>query len=794
MVWWLKSVRVKWASFAIIPTDEEAEVGLGSEIKPRSSKASNMTNSEKLNGESNVDDDEQETDEEEVLDDEVLRALDKMKKATSVDPIHALPLYSLLPAEEQSRVFESPPEGHRLVVVATNVAETSLTIPNIRYVVDTGKVKSKIYDTGTGSSCFRIVWISQASAEQRAGRAGRIGPGHCYRLYSSQIYADEMEPFSAPNILTRPIDEVVLLLKSYLGSTPLSRFPLPTPPTPDSVEAAERRLTALGALEAKRQGSEIIRTITPAGRWMARLPLSARFARMLLFANQHGLMPYAVVLVAVLSVQDFFLPDVQPQGEEAESQKASEPENLTMAGRKRKRVQVSEADGIAQARMNFLRQFVKTCIWTNNESFLQQESDLMLGDLTVLLGAFCCFERYWAELIGTIPRSEESGISEQIARVARLNPENTMRQLVQKCGARWKAYIEVRQLRQQLTQILNANIPDLNLEIDPALPKPTPVQVEQLRQLFLVGSVCHLAAKYDLPAEGLPAKDRRRLRYAYKVPGIQEPVFIDTTSPLARENCSFVAFTELHTSSKPYLRNVCAINPAWVPFLAPHSYRVEGVCTMESSETVLSSEVTTSQLAAAAEEEESKKKNPEEKLSFPNECLPPFYDPKHDAVLAYAKRVYFIGADLVEMATGDTAGFCVETGLELPALHIPFPLTGKASCTILGDREAFVWSVRWFARALLEGKVYPGKKQLGKWFPKQLKASLPPRIITRSWGLGRAEVKELIKKMMSKRVNSKCSLEACFAEDPTFLSNEFAAWLPPSCQVEFFAKWPPTKE
>lgn len=74
-------------------------------------------------------------------------------------------------------------------------------------------MKSKIYDTGTGSSCFRIVWISQASAEQRAGRAGRIGPGHCYRLYSSQTYADEMEPFSAPDILTRPIDEVVLLLK-----------------------------------------------------------------------------------------------------------------------------------------------------------------------------------------------------------------------------------------------------------------------------------------------------------------------------------------------------------------------------------------------------------------------------------------------------------------------------------------------------------------------------------------------------------------------------------------------------
>ncbi|VDO00365.1 unnamed protein product [Rodentolepis nana] len=761
--------------FAIIPADEETEVGLGSEIKARSSNAPN-TNGEKVDRESDDDDDDEQKADEEVLDDEVLRALDEMKKLTPVAPIHALPLYSLLPVEQQSRVFESPPEGHRLVVVATNVAETSLTIPNIRYVVDTGKVKSKIYDTGTGSSCFRIVWISQASAEQRAGRAGRIGPGHCYRLYSSQIYSDEMEPFSAPDILTRPIDEVVLLLKSYLGSTPLSRFPLPTPPTPNSVEAAERRLTALGALESKKQGSDIIRTITPAGRWMARLPLSTRFARMLLFANQCGLMPYAVVLVASLSVQDFFLND-QSHGEMAELEKAAAAEDLTMSGRKRKRAKLSEADGIAQARVNFLRQFLKT------------ESDLMLGDLAVLLGAFCCFERYWAELIGTIPRSEDSGISEQIARVARLNPESVMRQLVQKCGVRWKAYIEVRQLRQQLTQILNANIPDLNLEIDPALPKPTFVQVEQLRQLFLVGSVCHLAAKYDLPAEGLPAKDRRRLKYAYKVLGIQEPVFIDTTSPLARENCSFVAFTELHTSSKPYLRNVCAINPAWIPFLAPRSYRVEGVCTMESSETVLTTEVTTPQLVASTEgEKDCKKRKPEEKPSYPNECPPPFYDPKHDTVLAYAKRVYFIGADLAEM---NSLG--VETGLELPALYTPFPLTGEASCAALGDREALIWSVRWFARALLEGNVYPDKKQLGNWFPKELKTSMHPRIITRSWGLGRSEVKGLIKKMLSKKVNSKCSLEACLAEDSTFLSNELATWLPPSHHADFFAKWPPTK-
>lgn len=107
-------------------------------------------------------------------------------------------------------------------------------------------------------------------------------------------------------------------------------------------------------------GAEIIRTITPAGRWMARLPLSVRFARMLLFANQHGLMPYAVVLVAVLSVQDFFLPDVELYLEESQNSPKGENTDLTVGGRKRKRAQLSEADRIAQARINFLRQFVKT--------------------------------------------------------------------------------------------------------------------------------------------------------------------------------------------------------------------------------------------------------------------------------------------------------------------------------------------------------------------------------------------------------------------------------------------------
>ncbi|KAL5966851.1 putative ATP-dependent RNA helicase DHX37 [Taenia solium] len=760
--------RFNLDNFDIIPADEEVEVGLGSEStrnwKPPKGDGTDAVNT---NGEQMIE--EESDDNEDAIDAEVLRELQESNNQTPITPILALPLFSLLPAEQQRRVFKPPPEGCRLVVVATNVAETSLTIPNIRYVIDTGKVKSKIYDTGTGASCFRVVWISQASAEQRAGRAGRIGPGHCYRLYSSRVFTDEMAPFSAPEILTRPIDEVVLFLKSYLGSTPLSRFPLPTSPTAAAVEAAERRLTALGALEEKKVGTETLRTITPAGRWMARLPLPARFARMLLFANQHSLMPYAVVLVTALSVPDFFLADFQSPPIPAE-------DLATMVGQRRKGTQLFEADRLAQIRTKFLRQFVKT------------EADLMLGDLAVLLGAVCCFERYWAQLVGVVPIDEGSGLPLHIDRVARLNPEATMRQLVQKCGVRWKAYVEVRQLRRQLTDILNANVQGLNLELDPALPKPTATQVEQLRQLFLVGSVCHLAAKYDLPVEDLPAKDRRRLRYAYKVPGVPEPVFIETNSPLARENCSFVAFAELHIGSKPYLRNVCAINPAWVPFLAPHSYCIDGLNVMENAV----SEPTASEklLASGADvgEDEEKVETTQSSTAAAEQCPAPFYDAEHDAVLVYAKRVIFVGANLVNAEVAASAAMGnTENGFELPALHTPFPLATGPAAASLGDHECLVWSVRWFARSLLEGKVYP--KQFAAWFPKSIKTSTPTRMITLSWGLVRPEVRGLISKMLSKKVNSKRALEGCLAKDPDFLSRELTAWLPINCHTGFLLKW-----
>lgn len=99
-----------------------------------------------------------------------------------VQAIHVLPLFSQLPSSEQSKVFEPPPEGSRLIILSTNIAETSLTIPGIRYVFDSGRSKERTWDRA-GVQGFRTTWISKASADQRAGRAGRTGPGHCYRYF-----------------------------------------------------------------------------------------------------------------------------------------------------------------------------------------------------------------------------------------------------------------------------------------------------------------------------------------------------------------------------------------------------------------------------------------------------------------------------------------------------------------------------------------------------------------------------------------------------------------------------------
>lgn len=216
-----------------------------------------------------------------------------------------LPLYSMLSSEEQARIFAGTPEGCRLIVVSTNIAETSITIPSMSYVVDTGRQKCKSYDAKTGVASFDISWISKAAANQRAGRAGRTGPGHCYRLYSSSMFSRQMDDFALPEVLTRPLEDVVLAMKSMKISS-VSKFPFPTPPAASQVDAAVKMLANVGCLQLNAMDIDGDGEITPLGAAVATFPLGVRCGKMLLVAAHAGVLDYAIAIVAALSENNPF--------------------------------------------------------------------------------------------------------------------------------------------------------------------------------------------------------------------------------------------------------------------------------------------------------------------------------------------------------------------------------------------------------------------------------------------------------------------------------------------------------
>jgi ATP-dependent RNA helicase DHX37/DHR1 len=218
-----------------------------------------------------------------------------------------LPLYSLLSTEDQARIFAPVPEGYRLIVVATNIAETSITIPNVSYVVDPGRQKCRNYHPETGVASYDIMWISRASADQRAGRAGRTSSGHAYRLFSSSVYSRHMDAFAPPEVLTRPLEDVVLAMKSMRVAS-VADFPFPTPPDRSQVNAAVRLLANLGCLDLSRVeevGGD--GEITRLGMAVSKLPLGVRYSKILLVAAEAGVLDYALPIVAALSESNPFL-------------------------------------------------------------------------------------------------------------------------------------------------------------------------------------------------------------------------------------------------------------------------------------------------------------------------------------------------------------------------------------------------------------------------------------------------------------------------------------------------------
>jgi ATP-dependent RNA helicase DHX37/DHR1 len=219
--------------------------------------------------------------------------------------VHVLPLYSQLPTTEQLKVFEPAPLGARMIVLATNVAETSLTIPGMRYVFDTGRSKERKYNLDSGVQSFEIDYISKASAQQRAGRAGRTGPGHCWRLYTSAVYEQFFPEHAEPEILRAPAESVVLQLKGFEYPLPVANFPFPTPPAASSLNKAEQLLRNLGALTTEGK-------ITDLGRQLSMYPLSPRLGRIMAAGVKDVSMIWQVLsLVSSLAVSEIFITEAQ---------------------------------------------------------------------------------------------------------------------------------------------------------------------------------------------------------------------------------------------------------------------------------------------------------------------------------------------------------------------------------------------------------------------------------------------------------------------------------------------------
>lgn len=218
------------------------------------------------------------------------------KVGSSIVPMILAPIYANLPQEQQELIFLRTPSNSRKIVLATNIAETSLTIDGIKFVIDPGYVKENSFVPSTGMTQLVTVPCSRASVDQRAGRAGRVGPGKCYRLFTKWSYHNELEPMPKPEILRTNLSSAVLLLLS-LGISDLINFPMLDKPSMSALTSSLEDLYLLGALNSKGK-------ITKLGRIMCEFPCDPQFAKVIHTSATHdqckGILEECVDTVAML--------------------------------------------------------------------------------------------------------------------------------------------------------------------------------------------------------------------------------------------------------------------------------------------------------------------------------------------------------------------------------------------------------------------------------------------------------------------------------------------------------------
>jgi ATP-dependent RNA helicase DHX37/DHR1 len=430
---------------------------------------------------------------------------------------HILPLYASLPTIQQMRVFQPPPDGSRMIVLATNVAETSLTIPGVRYVFDCGRSKEKKYDTKTGVQTFEIDWISKASASQRSGRAGRTGPGHCYRLYSSAVYENYFAEHGVPEVLRTPLESTVLQLKA-MEIDHVVNFPFPTPPDRSQLATAEKLLSNLGALDAKSG------RITDTGKELIKHPVSPRFGKMLLLALRNNLVAPTIATVAALAVGDLIVPQAQFS---SDNSKGKDDDSDV------------EYDSDPESRA-FTRQEASAALTAS------QQRNQAYGRAQATLSR-------WDDL------SDSIKMLTAVAAHADAASKQTATSFCADFFLREKAMQEVQQLRAQLHNIVRSTQRSATLSKSlawqPTVALPSERERKQLNQIVASGFIDNLAIRNDLLPSAAPSmlrKPRRSIEVAYTTlfPSIesvdrkatpeqqemQRSVFVHAASVLARRS------------------------------------------------------------------------------------------------------------------------------------------------------------------------------------------------------------------------------------------------------------------
>lgn len=450
--------------------------------------------------------------------------------------VWVLPLYAMLRPDQQAQVFKPVPEGHRLIVVATNIAETSLTIPGIRYVVDAGRSKQRLVDSSSGLARYDVRWISKASADQRAGRSGRMGPGHCYRIYSSAVFNDMFPKFSPPEIINTALEGVVLLLKS-IGVDNVMNFPFPSPPDPSSLSAAEKCLVNLSAIN-KNNGS-----LTDIGKAMANLPIEPRHSRLLLevLTNQditkkdealvNTLITFAIRLTAAMSLESPFI----------------NPSSL------QDHVNEDKEEGLDESAAKELRKQKATKLFASHAKLRLPDSDHLSA-----MNALCAFE----ESGGTYAFCKDNFLI-------------------------FKHLREGLQLTKQLERILkgsrsalfDGNVLDASRS---SRPKLTTSIIIALKRSIIAGwgdqiskrvrSTEYLARK---KSEGSRTRAVR-----YEAIALDEDVFLHPSSFLYSASPSWLIYSNIiETEKRAYMVGLTAIEPQWIHAAVPQLTNLSSPCS-----------------------------------------------------------------------------------------------------------------------------------------------------------------------------------------------------------------------